>query len=297
MRRCTVAATQLDVRALDIAANLQLHLALIAEAAAAECDLIVFPELSVTGHNASPDVIRSAEPADGPIFREIHEQAMRCDIAVGYGFAELHRGTHYNSYAIVGPDGLIGLQRKVHASYDEFLRFRQAYEWNVFDLGFCRVGVAICHDSDFFETWRILALKGAELVLLPHANRIIFSADGKTIFDGSGREVPADEVVSCLRAELETGWGLRFHTVQARDNGVFAVFSDQVGFDGHSTHVGGAYILAADGATLARSDPTLNSSWIRAEIDPASLANIRAIPSFALRKRRPETYGELTARL
>ena len=100
---------------------------------------------------------RFAEPHDGRIFRAIHEQARRCGIVVSYGFCELFRGTHYNTSALVGPEGLIGLQRKVHASYDEFFRFRQAYEWGVYDLGFCSVGTAICHDSDFFESWRILA--------------------------------------------------------------------------------------------------------------------------------------------
>ena len=125
------------------------------------------PELSVTGHNGGAEVTRGAERHDGRIDETISQQARASGIIVSYGFCELHRGTHYNTSALVGPDGLIGLQRKVHASLDEFLRFRQAYAWNVFDLGFCTVGTAICHDSDFFESWRILALKGAELILLP----------------------------------------------------------------------------------------------------------------------------------
>ena len=85
----------------------------------------------MTGNNGSPEVTRFAEPHDGHIFRTIHEQARTCGIVVSYGFCERYRGTHYNTSALVGPDGLIGLQRKVHASYDEFFRFRQAYEWSV----------------------------------------------------------------------------------------------------------------------------------------------------------------------
>jgi len=83
----------------------------------------------------------------------------------------------------------------------------------------------------------------------------------------------------------------------ARDNGVFAVFSDQVGFDGHSSHVGGAYVLAPDGCMLARSEPDVGSGWIMAELDPALLDRVRANPWFALKKRRPEAYGELTTLL
>jgi predicted amidohydrolase len=291
MRHCRVAATQLDVRHLDVGHNLAAHLRLIGETADAGCDLVVFPELSVTGHNASPEVTRSAERHDGPIFEAIHERARECGIVVSYGFCEEHRGTHYNTCALVGPDGLIGLQRKVHASFDEFYLFRQASEWAVYDLGFAVVGTAICHDSDFFESWRILALQGAEIALLPHANRTMPAPDGTLSFDGSGREADKGEL---LRAQHQLLEEPRVHDVLARDNGVYAIFSDQVGFDGHSTHVGGAYLLAPDGSMVARSEPGLETAWISAELDPELLRTVRANPMFALRKRRADTYGELS---
>ena len=69
MKRCKVAATQVDVRHTDVEHNLETHLRLIAETAEAGCDLVVFPETSVTGNNGSPEVTRFAEPHDGRIFR------------------------------------------------------------------------------------------------------------------------------------------------------------------------------------------------------------------------------------
>lgn len=297
VERCRVATTQLDVRFGDVEQNLAMHVRLIAEAAAEGCDLVVFPELSVTGHNGSEAITRGAERHDGPIFETIHAQASASGIVVSYGFCERYRGTHYNTSALVGQQGLIGLQRKVHASLDEFLRFRQAYDWSVIDLGFCKVGTAICHDSDFFESWRILALLGAELVLLPHANRTLEAADGSHAFDGRGREASADEILAAQAALLaERPQPPRLHDVQARDNGVYAVFSDQVGFDGQSTHLGGAYVLAPDGSMVARSDCGLGSSMVVAELDPDLLTRVREAPSFPLRKRRPEVYEELTRR-
>jgi predicted amidohydrolase len=297
VQACRVAVTQVDVRHLDVEHNLEAHLGVIDETADAGCDLVVFPECSVTGHNGSPEVTRAAEPHDGRIFGVLHGRARERGIVVGYGFCELDRGTHYNSFALVGPTGLLGLQRKVHASDDEFLRFRQAYEWTIVDLGFCRVGTAICHDSDFFESWRILALKGAELILLPHANRTMPAGGGELTFDGRGREARRREI---LRAQAELLDGTpgppRLHDALARDNAVFAAFSDQVGFDGHSTHLGGAYVLDPDGALLARSAPGTETAWIAAELDPAALVRARENPWFALRKRRPETYDELVAR-
>jgi predicted amidohydrolase len=298
VQRCRVAATQVDVRQLDVDGNLATHRRVIAEAAADGCDLVVFPELSVTGHNGGPEITRSAEPLDGPILEAMARFAAESRVVVSYGFAELDRGTHFNTAVLVGPEGLVGVQRKVHASLDEFLRFRQAYEWPVHDLGACRVGTAICHDSDFFESWRILALRGAEVLLLPHANRTMPAADGGFTFDGRDREAGADEVLAAQRQLLEPpGDNPRLHDVLARDNGVYAVFSDQVGFDGHSTHVGGAYVLAPDGSTIARTQPGPGTAWVAADLDPALLARVRESPSFALRKRRPEAYDELTARL
>jgi len=285
---------QVDVRHLDVEHNLDTHRRLVAEAAGAGCDLVVFPECSVTGHNGSPEVTRGAEPHDGPIFRVLAASAKEHGVVVGYGFCELYRGTHYNTYALVGPDGLLGLQRKVHASDDEFFRFRQAYEWNVLDLGFARAGVAICHDSDFFESWRILALRGAEVILLPHANRTMPAGGGELTFDGRGQRV-SEEALLQAQAELvaERPDPPRLHDVLARDNGVYAVFSDQVGFDGHSTHVGGAYVLGPDGSLLARSEPGCGDGWVAADLDPVPLERARENPWFALRKRRPEAYDDL----
>ena len=298
MDRLRVAATQVAVRHLDVGHNLELHLRLIAEAAESGCDLVLFPELSVTGHNGSPEVSRFAEPYDGAIFEAIHGRAKECGIVVSYGFCERFRGTHYNTCALVGPDGLIGLQRKVHASFDEFYLFRQASEWPVWELGFCTVGTAICHDSDFFESWRILALRGAEVILLPHANRTMPAADGTLSFDGSGREAPEAELLRAQHDLLDRHpEPARLHDVLARDNAVYAVFSDQVGFDGHSTHVGGAYVLAPDGSMIARSDAGCETDWISVDLDPDLLRRARENPMFALRKRRPDTYDELVRRL
>jgi predicted amidohydrolase len=66
-----------------------------------------------------------------------------------------------------------------------------------------------------------------------------------------------------------------------------------VGFDGHSTHVGGAYVLAPDGSMLARTEPGVGDQWIAVELDPGPLEQARENPWFALKKRRPEAYHEL----
>ncbi len=297
MERFRLAATQVSSRYQDLDHNIDIHLRLIKETAKAGCRLVVFPELSATGHNGSPEIVRFAEEANGRIFRAIHQQARASNIVVAYGFCELFRGTHYNSHALVGPEGLIGIQRKVHASYDEVFRFRQAYEWGVFDLGFCKVGTAICYDGDFFESWRILALKGAEVVLLPHAERKVENADGVMTFDGAERECSAEELLATQKELYEARPNRLFHDVNARLNGVYAVFSSLVGFDGHSSHAGGAYVLDPRGKMIARAEPGVGNAWVSAELDPDVYGRVRRSPWFHLKKRRPETYGELTRQI
>ena len=121
---------------------------------------------------------------------------------------------------------------------------------------------------------------------------------GALTFDGRERELPEEAMLRAQEELLEARPSPpRLHDFLARDNGVYAVFSDMVGFDGHSTHVGGAYVLAPDGSMLARSEISTRNGWIGVELDPALLERARENPWFALKKRRPETYGELTPQL
>ena len=110
-------------------------------------------------------------------------------------------------------------------------------------------------------------------MLLPHANRTLDAADGSHAFDGREREAERAELLDAQETLLAER--PRLHDVLARNNGVFAVFSDQVGFDGHSTHVGGPYVLAPGGVMIARTEPGVESTWIVAELDPDVLSHVR----------------------
>ncbi len=253
----------------------------------------------MTGHNGSSEVTRGAERHDGRIYRVDTGTGARVrDRRLVRLLRAPPRARTTTPRRSSAPTGLIGLQRKVHASLDEFFRFRQAYEWPVFDLGFCTVGTAICHDSDFFESWRILALKGAEVVLLPHANRTLEAADGVPRFDGREREAAPDELRRAQEALLaDAPVPPRLHDVLARDNGVYAVFSDQVGLR-RSQHPRRRRLRARAGRRDARAVGARRRERLgrrRARPRRCSSASARD-PAFPLRKRRPETYDELTTR-
>jgi len=282
MEKSKIATVQMNALKDGLEHNLNVHRRFIEEAAKAECRLVMFPELSVTAHYGNEKVVQFAERAtDGLIFSTMHEQAKKHNIIIAYGFCEIAHGTHYNSHALVGPEGLIGIQRKVHASKDEYFYFRMGRSLEVLDLGFCKVGTLICYDSRFFESWRVLALKGVEIILLPHASR-----------SGWGERISAEEQIEALKKRLEALPG--DDGLYARENAVFAIFGSQVGFNGHSTHAGGAYVIGPTGHVIERSEPSLNDLWISAELDPELLQKARQSPHYTLKMRRPEVYGELT---
>lgn len=281
MEKFRIAAVQMNALKDDLDHNIGVHIRFIEETSKAGCHLVMFPELSVTAHYGDQKALQFAEAADGDIFHTMHEQAKKHNITVAYGFCEIAHGTYYNSVALVGPAGLTGTQRKIHASGDEYFLFRMGRSLDVFDLGFCKIGTLVCYDSNFAEAWRVLALKGAEVILLPHASR-----------SGAGKEIPAAEQVESLTKRLEEAPGT--YRVHSRENAVFSIFGNQVDFNGHSTHAGGAYITAPNGQLIEKSEPRLDDLWISAELEPELLQKARQSSHCTLKMRRPEVYGELT---
>ena len=140
-------------------------------------DLYVLPELFNTGYNFldRAEVGRLAEPADtgsGKTFTAVSEFCRRNSCYVVFGFAE-KAGTLYNSSALVGPDGMVGLYRKVHLFDRENALFAPGeLGFPVFDLPIGRVGMMICFDWYYPESARTLALKGAQLIAHP-ANLVL----------------------------------------------------------------------------------------------------------------------------
>lgn len=135
----------------------------------APADFYVLPELFNTGYNFldQGELDRMAEEVEGVTFQALAAFARKSKSYLAYGFAE--RAEHiYNSAAIVGPEGLIGLYRKIHLFDRENLFFAPGnLGFPVFDLPFGRVGMMICFDWIYPESARTLTIKGAQLIAHP----------------------------------------------------------------------------------------------------------------------------------
>jgi predicted amidohydrolase len=280
MEKFTVAAVQMNAMKGDLEGNLAIHEKYTVEAAQNGARLIMFPELSVTAHFGDPAATELAERSDrGHIHDTMLSLARDNDIIISYGLCEYANSTYYNAQALMGPDGLIGVQHKVHASGDEYFYFRMGRKFHVFDLGFCTIGTLICYDVTFFEAWRALALMGADVLLLPHAAR-----------SARGSELPTEQQEEVVRKMLDD---TKSNSVYTSANSAYAIFANQFGYNGHSTHGGGVYVLDPSGEQIARGEPVLENQMILTEIDPAVTMKARSDRS-VLKQRRPELYGILT---
>lgn len=133
-------------------------------------DFFVLPELFNTGYNftSKEELEQLAEPIEGLTFSVLASLAHQKQCYIVYGFAEADANTIFNSSALIGPNGLIGVYRKIHLYYRENIFFKRGdLGFPVFDTEFGIIGMMICFDWFFPEAMRTLALKGAQLVAHP----------------------------------------------------------------------------------------------------------------------------------
>ena len=119
MQDLTIAAIQMNAPVGEIERNLHTHVRLAKAAAGQGAELICFPELSITGHWCSGAVWSAAEAVpEGPSVQRMTTLAAELGVFISFGIAERDRGIAYNTQVVVGPEGYVGKQRKLHPSGD-----------------------------------------------------------------------------------------------------------------------------------------------------------------------------------
>jgi predicted amidohydrolase len=259
-------------------------------AAVEKAEFVLFPELIVHGH-CTPNTWELAEPVpDGPTVKRLCQIARHYRLTVSVGLSEKENDIVYNTQVLVSPDGYIGKQRKLHLSRDESMFYKGGRDISVFDIGKARIGTVICYDNQFPEIARVLALKGAEVLLMPHAARM-------KMWD--------DTPESAAAARQHTHDQFRSYAMRARENACFVVLADQAGRAGYvdayprespfQPHHGGAgMIFDPDGQLLACTQTKqICDEMIVTTLDADLLNKQRAQPNYTIRTRRPELFEEL----
>ena len=274
-----IAAVQMDVTLGQPQANVARMQRYLREAAAAGAELTIFPECAVPGYcfESLEEARPFAQPVPGPATIEMAHacrEASTGDVPrfAVFGMLEVDGERLFNAAVLVGPNGVVGVYRKVHLPFlgVDMHTTHGDQPFAVHAAGAVRVGMSICYDAAFPEASRTLALLGADLIALPT------------------NWPPGAECVAQ-------------HTINTRamENAVYFAAVNRVGTERGFSFIGQSRICDPSGRTLAEAG--MDETVLYAEIDPARARQKRVVRVAGkheidrLADRRPEMYGALVA--
>lgn len=258
--KLTIALAQLSTHLGDVSANLDKHLAMIKEARAQGADLIVFPELSLTGYVLQDLVptVSHTPTVDDPIFRPLLEASQSLDMVVGF-VDEDHRHRFFISAAYLSQGQVVHVHHKVYLPtyglFDEGRFFAWGDSVRAFDTRFGRVGVLICEDFWHASPPYLLWLDGADLFLFTSAS--------------PGRGLGVSPQLESAR------WVEHINGAYASLFTSFVAHSNRVGFEDGLHFWGGATIFDPNGDLIVQG-PYDKEALAVAEIDLNQLHRTRA---------------------
>jgi predicted amidohydrolase len=230
-------------------------------------DLLVLPELCNSGYNfeSFAQAWAASEEIGNSIFLDYLTslcQQHGCHIVSG--FNERDGDRLYNSAMLVGPQGTLGRYRKLHLFMNEKDFFHPGdVGLPVFDIESCRVGMLVCFDWIFPEVWRILALKGADVICHP-SNLVL------------------------------PGLAQRAIPIHALTNRVYVLTANRIGTEGELTFTGMSTIAHPQGEVLAQASRDQEEvGLVQVNIELARDKDITP-RNHVLADRRPEEYTILS---
>ena len=268
LARYKSAAIQYEPRIHEKARNVKYQLGKTIEAAKNGAKLIVLPEMNQVGYcYYSREEIRPyVESVPGPTSKKYAEVARKYEtnIVVGLAEVDLDTNNYYNTQALIGPDGLIGKYRKVHSYISEPKWAKDGdLGFPVFSTEVGKLGLLICMDYHYFESSRILSLRGAEV--------ICFSTNWLA------ERGPAPVWIT-----------------RSFENGVYTVCADRWGVERGVQFTGGSCILNPDGSIQNLKDA--GNGVVYGEID-LEMARKKKFPvggDDRFDGRRPDEYMGVT---
>jgi len=266
-----VAGIQTNPKILEKEENLKKCLELMHAASKNGSQLLVFPECSITGYcfSSLDEGLDVAEPIPGPSTNEIGSLCKDLGIYTIIGLLEIDRDKCYNALAFFGPEGIIGKYRKIHLPYLGIDRYATPGDkpLKVYTTEIGKIGLNICFDVRLPESARVMALMGAEIIVLP------------TNWPRGAEAIPKYVI-----------------NARAYENRVNYVAVNRVGVERGFRFIGRSKIADYTGQTLAKAS-AVNEEIIYASLNlkGAQEKHVIIIPGkFELplfETRRPEFYG------
>ncbi len=225
-----------------------------------KADIIVFPEMNLTGYAAGDTSL--AKPIDPEWVAKLSQAAGRLDMTILTGLAEQAATGHiYATHLVTGPDTPPAYYRKIHLSPFEAHCYTPGNTVRIFRHKDIRFGVQLCYDAHFPELSTAISLKQADIIFIPHA---------------SPRGTSEEKYLS---------W-MRHLPARAFDNGLFVAAVNQTGDNGTGLIFPGlAMTLGPDGRLISKE---VDEGIHLIEMDMAAIERVRSHKMrYFLPNRRP----------
>jgi len=269
-KEVTVALAQISSRVGDKEHNIKKMEKSLKQAKKKGANLVVFPELALTGYLCRDLVYELAEPIPtGPSIRLITNITRRENVHVIFGMIEQSAkagGILHNTAVLIGPRGFMGKYQKMHlpthSVFEEKRYFRPGYQTPVFKTSIGKLGMIICYDIYFPEITRLMRLKGSQLI-------------------------------ACISASPSTRRGFFEVLTAARaiESTVFLAFTNLVGGEDGLQFWGGSRLIAPSGSIIAQAEYD-EEDLVVAKINYSEMKRVEAfVPT--LRDLRPEIFDAL----
>jgi len=258
--KCKLALSQISTVLGDVQANLNKHLQIIDQANAEHVDLLVFPELSLTGYflqDLVPTVALRPNLSD-PVFRKLIEASQKLDLVVGF-VQEDERNRFYIASAYLSGGEVLHVHQKIYLPtyglFDEGRFFAWGDKVRAFDTRFGRVGLLVCEDFWHASLPYLLWQDGADIMIFSSAS--------------PGRGLSQEPQLDSAR------WVDHINRAYASLFTTFVAHTNRVGYEDGLHFWGGAMVYDPNGNVLARA-PQQEEALLICEIDLNQLHRTRA---------------------
>jgi len=240
-----------------------------AEAKKQGAELVIFPELSLTGYIIRDELFELAEKIPGPSTNAIGKIAKKHETYIVFGMPELSgktAATIYNTAVLVGPEGYIGKYRKMylptHSVFEEKRYFRPGYHAGAFETNIGKIGLIICYDIFFPEVCRLTRLEGAQMIVCISASPAVRKAFFETLT-----------------------------VARAIENTAFLAYVNLVGVEDGLQFWGGSRLIAPNGKIITKAKYD-EEDLVVGEVN---YADIKPVETFVptLKDLRPELFDKL----
>ena len=230
--------------------------------------IICFPELNITGYSNLEEIKNAAEPVPGPITRDLSKLSKSQEIVILAGIVEKDEKGHiFSSHLVIKPDGFVGVYRKLHIAPPEQDIFTPGDTIPLFDARGVKFGIQLCYDAHFPELSTHMAIKGADLIFIPHA---------------SPRGTPEEKYRSWMRHLM----------ARAFDNGLFIVACNQTGENEKGLYFPGLAVIIGPSGKVIKKNLSNKESLVVVNLKSKDLNRVRDHRMrYFLPHRRPELYG------